>query len=375
MNKSDDPNSGDAPQDARQDDDAPRRVEKRKNLEKLWRKGDLRWRFSGEEEGEHDFIARKRGGPRRHQLVRPENERDALVVETGGPSVVLLDGDEELRARPRRSTTTENPNSTLLAIGDRVRYIGAGPGDAVISHVYERRTALLRSSVSSRGAAAVLVANLDRIVIVAAATNELLKPGLIDRYLIATVMGGMEPLICINKMDLVDEEDLALVDDTAGMYRTAGYEVIYTSCVSGEGLDELANMLHDSISAFSGHSGVGKTSLLNILVPLAGGKIDELSEQSRRGMHTTTKSVLYDLPNGGYLADTPGIREFGLFHFDPAGLRAYYPEFVAVADNCRFPSCTHVHEPGCAVIEALEAGAIHAVRYRNYLQILASEDE
>ncbi|MDH7514686.1 MAG: ribosome small subunit-dependent GTPase A [Bacteroidota bacterium] len=355
--------------------DSPRRVEKRKNIEKLWRKGEARWRYEGEGESDHDFLLKKRSAPRKHPIVRPENERDALVVEMGGPSVLLLDGDEEIRARPRRSTTTGNPNSSLLAVGDRVRYVSAGEGDAVVTHVYPRKRVLLRTAVSDRGFADVIVANPDRIVVVAAATNELLKPGLIDRYLIASAMGGVDAFIVINKMDLVDDEDFSAVEEIADVYRDVGYTVLYTSCVTGEGIEELGNLLRDAISAFCGHSGVGKTSLLNRLVPSASGKTDTISVQSSRGTHTTTKSVLYALPNGGYIADTPGIREFGLYHFDPADLHTYYPEFVARADRCRFPSCTHTHEPDCAVIAAVAEGAIHPLRYRNYLQILDSERE
>lgn len=356
------------------DDDRPRRVNKPREVEKLWRKGTARWRYEGEEESEKDFIDRKRSAPPKHQMVRPENERDALVIETGGPLVVLLDGDEEFRARPRRSTTTENLNATLVTIGDRVRYISAGEGDTVISHVYRRKSSLSRKSVTAKDHEQVLVANIDGIVVVAAATLELLRPGLIDRYLIAAAMGGLEAMVCINKMDLVPKEDQPFVQEIADMYRAAGYEAHLTSCVTGEGLGELLNQMADRLSAFSGHSGVGKTSLLNRLVPDAGEKTQELSEQSQRGVHTTTKSVLFDLPNGGYIADTPGIREFGLFHFDKNDLHTYYPEFLRFADECRFASCTHQHEPGCAVIQAVEDEDIHPIRYRNYLQILESRE-
>jgi ribosome biogenesis GTPase / thiamine phosphate phosphatase len=351
-------------------EDRPRRVSKPKEVEKLWRKGQSRWRYEGVEESEHDFVERKRSAPPKHQLVRPENERDAIVIETGGPLVGLLDGDEEFRARPRRSTTTENENATLVAIGDKVRYISAGEGDAVVTHVYRRKAVLSRKSITSKDHEQVLVANIDQIIVVAAATLELLRPGLIDRYLIAAAMGGLDVMLCINKMDLVSEEDQPFIDEIAAMYRAVGYRAILTSCVTGEGIGELSNLMAERLSALSGHSGVGKTSLLNRLIPGAREKTQELSEQSQRGVHTTTRSVLLDLPNGGYIADTPGIREFGLYYFDRGDLSAYYPEFLRFADRCRFASCTHHHEPGCAVIQAVEDEEIHSIRYRNYIQIL-----
>jgi len=356
------------------DNDTPRKVEKRKDVEKEWRKGTARWRYSGIEESEHDFVEWKRNAPPKYQLVRPENERDALVIETGGPLVTLVDGDEEFRAKPRRSTTSENPQGTLVTIGDRVRYIMRDHGDALVTHVYKRRTELVRTKILSREYAQVLVANIDQLVVVTAATAELFRTGLIDRYLIAAAMGGFNAVICINKMDLVDEEDLVIVQETAAVYRNAGYIVVLTSCITLEGIEALHNLLREKVSAFSGHSGVGKTSLLNSLVPEADEKTQDVSEQSRRGTHTTTKSVLYELPNGGYIADTPGIREFGLFHFHKNDLHTYYPDFIPFSDRCRFPSCTHTHEPDCAVLQAVEDQLIHPLRYKNYLQILESEE-
>lgn len=353
-------------------DETPRRIHKRKDVEKEWRKGTGRWRFAGDAEA--DSAGERKNNPRQHPRIRPEDERDALVVQTGGPLVLLQDGDEEFKAQARRSTTTENPDSTLVGIGDHVRYILAGDGGAVITHVYERRSVLARSSIDSRGYAQVLVANIDLVVVVAAATRELLRPGLIDRYLVSTAMGGLEAAVCINKMDLVDEEELAYVREVADVYSGAGYSVATTSCVTGEGIEDLHLLLRGKLSAFSGHSGVGKTSILRFLIPALEAKVQDLSEQSQRGVHTTTQSTLYDLPGGGYVADTPGIREFGLY-FDLSDLQAYYPEFLRHAEQCRFPACTHTHEPGCAVAQAVEDGEIHPLRYRNYLQIKGSEEE
>ncbi|MCB2206115.1 ribosome small subunit-dependent GTPase A [bacterium] len=352
-----------------------RQVHKRKDIAKQWRKGTGRWSYDGEGENDDDQLDRKRSAPRQFHLVSQEEERDALVLQTGGTHAVLLDGDEELRARPRRSTTTENPDTTLLAIGDRVRYLSSGDDEAVITHVYERESYLLRSSIRDAEYAQVLVANIDQIIVTAAATDELLRPGLIDRYLVAAAMGGVHALICINKIDLADEDGMDFINELQSMYHDAGYDVVLTSCVTDEGLDALRAEVKGKLSAFSGHSGVGKTSLLNALIPEVDEKISELSDQSQRGMHTTTRSTLFPLPQGGWIADTPGIREFGLFQFDATDLHTYFPEFLQYADECRFPSCSHTHEPDCGVKAAVEREDIHPLRYRNYLQILESEEE
>jgi ribosome biogenesis GTPase / thiamine phosphate phosphatase len=351
-----------------------RRVQKRKSIEKQWRKGEAKWQYEGDADADQNTLAQVLDAPRKHHLVNTKGEHDALVIQTGGTHTMLRDGDAVLRAKPRRSTTSENADSTLIAVGDKVRYRKTGH-DAVITHVYERDSWLLRQSVRDASYAQVMVANIDLVVVIAAAAFELLRPGLIDRYLIAAAMGGLDAMLVINKTDLPDEEDMEYVEDIAAMYRAAGYDAVLTSCVTGDGLDTLASLLSGKLSAFSGHSGVGKTSILNALFPDLDEKTAELSEQSQRGMHTTTRSTLYPLPQGGYIADTPGIREFGLIHFDASELHTYYPEFVALAYDCRFPFCTHTHEPDCAVKDAVETERIHPMRYRNYLQILESHGD
>ncbi len=351
-----------------------RRVQKRKDIEKQWRKGEARWQYSGDGDDDSNSVQHVLDAPRHHHLVNTRGERDALVLQTGGTHTLLQTADGILRAKPRRSTTSENRHSTLVTIGDKIRYRPVGKDSAIITHVYARDSWLLRQSIRDSEYAQVLVANIDIVVVTTAATAELLRPGLIDRYLIAAAMGGLAACVVINKVDLPDEEDRAFVDDVATMYRGAGYDVALTSCVTGEGVDELQALLQGRLSAFSGHSGVGKTSILNVLLPNLNEKTAEMSEQSQRGMHTTTRSTLYPLPAGGYIADTPGIREFGLFYFDPAVLHTYYPEFVRMARACRYPFCTHTHEPDCAVKDAVDRETIHPLRYRNYLQILESQE-
>jgi ribosome biogenesis GTPase len=351
-----------------------RKTEKRKDVEKQWRKGEVRWRFTGDNESEDNSASRKRTSPRTYVSVDTSQERDALVVQTGGPAVLLEDGGNRIEARHRRTTTSENPLSTLIVIGDRVRYMCPESGTAIITHVYHRDTTLSRRMIEQTRMEQVITANIDQLLVVAAATYEQLRPGLIDRYVIAAAMGGIAPLICINKVDLVDEDSREELDEITAAYRAAGYSVFSTSCIEGTGFDELEHALNGHSTALVGQSGVGKTSMLNRLIPELHEKTQEVSAQSGRGIHTTTKSTLHKLADGGHIADTPGIREYGLYHFDKNDLHTYYPEFQPFARACRLSNCIHVNEPDCAVRDAAMDNLISALRYRNYLQIWESEE-
>lgn len=349
-------------------------TEKRKRVEKQWRKGGIRWSYSGDQDADNNRQHVERGAPRLHQHVSIDKETEAVVVQTGGPTVMLLGPDGMVEARVKRNTSSENASSTLVVIGDRVRCHIPSDGHAVITLVEKRRTALLRRPVHQLEFHQVIVANVDQVVIVAAATEYLLRPGLIDRYIISAHAGGIEPLICINKIDLLDAEGMDIVREIADVYMEAGYPVYLTSCLSGQGLAELRAALRGRVSAFSGHSGVGKTSLFSSLLPEEDSKVSDISEQSGRGVHTTSFSRLVPLEDGGFVADTPGVREYGLVNLERNEIRGYYPEFVSRAEQCRFPSCSHMHEPGCAVIRAFEEGQIADLRYRNYMQIMESDE-
>jgi ribosome biogenesis GTPase / thiamine phosphate phosphatase len=367
--------AGKKTQPGKEPEERKREIHKTKDVEKDWRKGDVRWKYSGDSEADNNTLVKKRSAPPRHQIVKPGVEHDALVLQTGGPLVILLDGDTEIKAKFRRSTTTKNEKASLIAIGDVVRYMSAEDGEAVITHVHERVSSLSRSSILNAELEQIVVANIDQIAIVSAATDEMLKPGLIDRYLIAAAMGGLHAFVVINKIDLLDEDGRSVLQEIVEQYEEAGYYIVVTSCKTGEGMEALRSVLLGKLSAFAGHSGVGKTSLLNTLIPAAKQKTQVISGQSGRGIHTTTKNTLFQLPDGGYIADTPGVREFGLYYFEKNDLHTYYPEFVRFNKTCKYPFCTHTHEPFCGVKDAIEQGMISELRYRNYLQIMESEEE
>jgi ribosome biogenesis GTPase len=213
----------------------------------------------------------------------------------------------------------------------------------------------------------VIAANVDVVVNVVSLKTPPLRPGLIDRYLIAIGKSGAEPLLCVNKIDLLESaEEL----DAVRPYQDIGIPVILCSASTGAGLDELSGALAGKLCVLAGHSGVGKSSLLNALDPQLQIATGSVSEANEKGRHTTTSSALYRLPNGATVIDTPGIREFGLWDITRDDLRHYYQEFGAY--QCAFADCTHVHEPDCAVKRAVASGAISEARYESYARILAS---
>ena len=233
------------------------------------------------------------------------------------------------------------------------------PGDEVsvlndsVSGIAPRRTILTRTDPVNERRERVIVANVDRMVIVAAITSPPLRTGLIDRYMIAAARGGIQPILCINKIDI-----------SADMSGVAGYEIPIVRCSTktGEGIDELRDRLAGSVAVLTGHSGVGKSSLLNALTDENQARVGLLNEETGKGRHTTTASRLYRLKNGARIIDTPGIREFGLGPVSLEELKAAFPEFSGA--RCRFTDCTHKEEPDCAIREA--GGA----RYEAWLRLL-----
>jgi len=236
-----------------------------------------------------------------------------------------------------------------------------------VTKIHPRRSRLARPDIDNPGAERVIAANIDSIVIVVSVKSPPLHPRLIDRYLIAVQQGGARPIICVNKIDLLDDaSELAVLDS----YRRAGIEVVTCSAQLPESLEGLAEAIKGQLCAFVGHSGVGKSSLVNALCPEIGAAVGDLMSGYGRGAHTTTASSLYELPSGAKVIDTPGIRSFGLERIDPSQLGWFFPEFEDVASSCKFRDCTHSHEPKCGVRDAVETGRISEERYDTYLRLL-----
>ena len=312
---------------------------------------DIRWADDDEVEfeEEHPVPAKK---PHKHQDATHASA--GFVVEIGPGFCDVLSGPDRLRCRSLGD----------LAIGDRVLF---SPDRRRVEEILPRATALSRTDPHNPHLERVIAANIDTVVNVVSINNPPLRPGLIDRYLIAIGKSGAEPLVCVNKIDLLESADELRPLDP---YKESGIEVVLCSATTGEGLDRLADALAGKLCVFAGHSGVGKSSLLNALDPRLSIATSEVSEANEKGRHTTTSSALYRLPNGATVIDTPGIREFGLWAVTKADLRRYYREFEGCL--CAFSDCSHTHEPDCGVKAAVEAGKISEARYEGYQRILAS---
>ena len=252
-----------------------------------------------------------------------------------------------------------------VAIGDRVRIVRSLDDTGAIEEVLPRHTKLSRAAPGRRVVEQVIIANADQLVVVFSVKNPSPHLRLMDRLLIAAEMGGLKPVICLNKMDLWTED----MPDINALYAGIGYRVISTSATAGEGIDELAKVLRDHLSAIAGPSGVGKTTLLNCIQPGLGLKVREVSQSTGKGRHTTSYLAAHKLDQGGMVIDTPGIREFSLWEIEPDDLPGWFPEMEPYLNGCKYQDCAHVHEPHCAVKEAVDDGTISQERYASYVQL------
>ena len=282
----------------------------------------------------------------------------------GGVYLVALDsgevGEASLRGRIKQQART----GSRVVIGDRVE-VSQVDDDWTIEEVEKRRTELVRRG---RGRAAkILVANLDTIFVIAALREPRASTQLIDRLLVLVESSDMQPTLVLNKTDLGDTREAA--ESYAALYRSVGYEVILASAEIGTGIDELTARVCSGTSAFIGPSGVGKSTLLNVIAPELGLRTGALSRKTGTGRHTTVGSRLIPLACGGLVADTPGFGDVGLWALPPENVAACFPEFGQYTEGCRFRGCTHVHEPDCAVREALESGEIPKTRYESYVRL------
>jgi ribosome biogenesis GTPase len=277
---------------------------------------------------------------------------------------VQLEDGSLIQARSRSTTRSPHPDSTLVAVGDRVL---VDPAQELIAEVQPRENRISRASKIHDEIEQVIVANVDQLLVVASVCDPYLKPGVLDRYLLAAEAYHISSIIVLNKVDL---DPAGEWQEIAKIYRAAGYPVLECSAESRAGLDMLRDTLTDRVSVLSGQSGVGKSSLLNALDPELELPVGEIMQGARKGRHTTTHSRLIAFRFGGWVADTPGIKEFRLWGMDEAEVAALYPEFRVHAGECHFHNCSHTHEPDCAVKQAVEDGIVSMLRYRNYLQVL-----
>lgn len=257
----------------------------------------------------------------------------------------------------------------VVCAGDKVWFRLDQHNDGLIERVEPRHGVLSRNS---RGRQHTIVTNVDQLLIVASAAEPYLKPNLIDRMLVSAEKCGIRPVICINKIDLVDPADL---EPLVGVYAQLGYHVLLTSATSGAGIDRVRRVLRGRESAVAGQSGVGKSSLLNAIEAGLHQRVAAVSSENQKGRHTTTAAQLLPLAGGGYVVDTPGIRQFQLWDVVPAEVAGYFRDLRPFVSLCRFPDCTHTHEADCAVKDGVADELLDARRYESYLHLVSGLDE
>lgn len=371
------------------------RVDLRKNRLKPPREKDWTRQFQGEKLDEdatkgQERVRAKGELSRRRTIIQDVNEEveddgqesaEMPSVDTslcafgrvlkvqGLNSIVETSEGKQYRCTVRRvlrMLVTDERN--IVAPGDYVWILPATEEEGVIERVEPRHGILTRAS---RGREHVIVANVDQVVFVMSLVEPELKPHLIDRYLASAEQGAIKSILCLNKVDLVDPIEYQPI---VGLYCQLGIPTLLTSAATGFGIDRLRELLRDRQTVFSGQSGVGKSSLLNVIEPDLGLRVREVSESTHKGKHTTTTASLIRLQTGGWVVDTPGIRQFQLWDMIPEEVEGYFPEFRPFVALCGFPDCTHTHEDRCAIKGAVARGLIQESRYTSYLGMIQRDE-
>ena len=265
-----------------------------------------------------------------------------------------------------------------IAVGDKVQFeleTKNNTETGVINRIEERKNYIVRKSVNLSKQTHIIAANIDQVFLLVTIDNPPTFTSFIDRFLVTAEAYSVKTILLFNKIDTYDEEALLEVKYLMSIYKNIGYECISISAKTGENIDKVKMLMVDKVSMFAGHSGVGKSTLVNTIEPSLELKTKEISEQHMQGQHTTTFAEMFDLSFGAKIIDTPGIKGFGVVDMEKEEVGDYFPEFFALKQDCKFNNCLHLKEPKCAVKEALENDEVSYSRYRSYLQILEGEDE
>ena len=295
-----------------------------------------------------------------------------VVVRATGSWYEVLHEKGTVRCRMRGRIRLRGVRSTNpVVVGDRVKVEADEAGDCVIADIEPRRNYVIRRASNLSRESHIIAANVDQALLMVSLRSPATPQEFVDRFLVTCEAYKVPVVILLSKIDL---QEPAAAAEFRAVYEGAGYRVLEVSAVTGEGLARVRGLLAGSTTLLSGNSGVGKSTLVGAIDPSLDIRTGEISESHRKGRHTTTFSTMYPLSGGGAVIDTPGIKGFGLIDIDGAELWHYFPEMMRAAHGCRFYNCTHTHEPGCAVVDAVRRGDIALARYESYLKIL-DEDE
>ena len=289
-------------------------------------------------------------------------------VKTDDGKVVECKIKGNFRLKGIRST---NP----VAVGDHVEIALNQEGTAFITHIDERRNYIIRKSQNLSKQSHIIAANVDQAFLIVTVNYPQTSTTFIDRFLASAEAYSVPVVLVFNKRDILSDDERHYQQSMVHLYETIGYECREISAATGEGVEGLHKLLKGKITLLSGNSGVGKSTLINKILPEANLRTAEISDAHNTGMHTTTFSEMLELPEGGYIIDTPGIKGFGTFDMEPEELTSYFREIFHFSKDCKFSNCTHTHEPGCAVLKALEDHYIAQSRYQSYLNMLEDKDE
>ena len=299
-----------------------------------------------------------------------------VIKNTGSWYTVRTDDGHTIDSKIKGNFRLKGIRSTNpVAVGDRVDIITNQEGTAFITSIEDRRNYIIRKSQNLSKQSHIIAANVDQAFLIVTVNYPQTSTTFIDRFLASAEAYSVPVVLVFNKTDLLTDEERHYQDMMMTLYDTVGYKCMAVSAERGDGVDALLPLLRDKTTLLSGNSGVGKSTFINYILPGANLRTSSISDAHNTGMHTTTFSEMLLLPEGGYLIDTPGIKGFGTFDMEPEEISSYFKEIFRFSHDCRFNNCTHTHEPGCAVLKAVEEHYIAASRYQSYLSMLADKDE
>ena len=298
-----------------------------------------------------------------------------VIKSTGSWYIVRLEEGMNVECRMKgkfrmQGIKTTNP----VAVGDVVD-VEVGTEGAVITGIHDRKNYIIRKATNLSKQVHIIAANVDVAMLVVTVNHPVTSTVFIDRFLASAEAYRIPAVLVFNKVDLYDEEEQLMMGALTQVYTEVGYECLHVSAVTGEGLERMKELMRGRVTVFSGLSGVGKSSLVNRVEPGLHLKVEEISDAHDTGRHTTTFAEMFPLREGGYVVDTPGIRAFGLIGMEKGEISHYFPEIFRCSAGCRYNNCTHTHEPGCAVVAAVESGEISESRYFSYTSLLEEGDD